>query len=347
MDYLMCGGDVTKYDGIESKLVLGRHREPPIGFSIIIPTYKRVSSLREAIQSALNQRYSQWYEIVIVDNNADDELVFQKVYGLISSFQDDRIVYYRNEKNIGIYGNTLRAGQLAKGARIVLLNDDDILHPMYLRAISGFVAKFHYTGVIGTIPAEFREGEYHFEKPRGGIRAYSISKIEFFFGCTVTSPGLCVPRKIYEEVYNAYDGLLMGDQILQYKALRKYGLVFVDFPLALYRIGENATRKEEILCDMVVHMCQFRHQTAADSLFLKLYCALLEKYFYVWYIDETISFWKMRGIKPRLLERMSIDNISRDRLGYQLNVRIIGKIRGYFSKYRLSHCDVIKKGLDY
>lgn len=347
MDYLKCGGDITKYDGIKSVLVYGRHPEHPVRFSIIVPTYRRVDYLSEAIRSALNQRYREPYEIVIVDNNDSDEEMFNRVFAMVSGFHDERIVYYRNEKNIGIYGNTLRAGQLAKGERLVLLNDDDVLHPMYLQVINGFLEKYHYEGVIGTVPAEFRNDQYEYVCLRSSIHSYSISKAEFFFGCTVTSPGLCVPRQIYEEIYNAYDGILMGDQMLQYKALRKYGLVFVECPLALYRVGSNETKKDSVLRDMVFHMCRFRRQTAEDSLFLRAYCALLWRYYCVWYSNEVVSFWKKHGFKNQALRDLGVSNIPADRFWYQFNAWFIANIRKVFARYRLKHYDAVNRGLDY
>lgn len=346
IDYLRIGGDVTKYDTVQSKRILGEHGSG-CKFSIIIPTYGRITLLKEAIKSALSQFYDESYEIVVVDNNSDDEAFFASVYKLISSFNDDRIVYYRNQKNIGIYGNTLRAGQLAAGEWIVLLDDDDILHPWYLRVIDGIITKINFSGVIGTIPAEFRDQKLLSWKFPNSVFFYKISKIEFFFGTTVTSPGLCLPKKLYENLYNSYDGLLMGDQILQYKALKTNGLVFVNYPFARYRVGNNATKQDSVVKSNTIHMCHFRHQTAKDSIFLRIYCKFLEKQFFCWYVDDVVRFWKKRMFKEEVKNELGIGNINDTQISYWFNVLIIKVVRKIFGKFRNRFSFSVERGIDY
>jgi glycosyl transferase family 2 len=63
-------------------------------------------------------------ELVIQDDASPDgtQPFMESVAAL-----DDRIVYARNEQNVGLSENTLRALRLARGSCIVLLGDDDIL----------------------------------------------------------------------------------------------------------------------------------------------------------------------------------------------------------------------------
>lgn len=344
MDYLLDGGDIHKYDSIQSKLVYGKHRK--CKFSIIIPTYKRIGLLKEAIQSALNQKYKD-FEIVVVDNNDDDEEIAQKVADLIIGFKSDKILYYRNEKNIGIYGNTLRAAQLARGDYVAILDDDDLLNPSYLQIINAFIEKYNYYGVIGTVPCEFRNKNYKEYKVRGAVGAYKITQIEYFFGCVVTSPGMCFPKKIINEIYNSYEELLMGDQIIQYKALEKYGLYFIDFPLALYRIQDNATRKDDVLQDMIVDMCYFKKQIAQRNFFLRIYMRFFGNEYLSWYVNDTLSFWKKRSIKNTIVHKLHIENINKWSLKYQINNHFIYFIRGFYGTMRGRKKDVVRRGVDY
>ena len=344
MDYLLNGGDIHKYDLIKSKLIYGKPKK--CKFSIIIPTYKRVDFLREAIQSAVDQDYPD-FEVVIVDNNDDDEKIAEKVKGLISDFESDKILYYRNEKNIGIYGNTLRAAQLANGEYVALLNDDDLLNPSYLKIVNAFIKKYGYYGVIGTVPYEFRDGKHKKFKVTNAVGAYKISKIEYFFGCTVTSPGFCFPKKIMNEIYNAYEQLLMGDQIMQYKALENYGLYFIDFPLALYRIHENATRKDDILQDMIINMCFFKEQIAQRNLFLKLYMGFFRNEYLLWYVNDALSFWKKRSIKYNIIRKIQIGNTNKWSFKYQINNHMVYFIRKLYGTMRSRKKDIIRRGVDY
>lgn len=344
MNYLLNGGDLHKYDSIKSELLYGEPKK--CKFSIIVPTYKRIDFLKEAIQSALNQEYKD-FEVIVVDNNDDDDEMAAKVKKQISDFKSNKIIYYKNERNIGIYGNTLRAAQLANGDFVALLNDDDILNPSYLKIVNAFIEKYKYYGVIGTVPYEFRDDKFKNFKVTDAVGAYKISQIEYFFGCTVTSPGICFPKKIMSEIYNAYEELLMGDQIIQYKALEKFGLYFIDFPLALYRIHNNATRKDTILQDMVINMCCFKEQIAGRNQLLKLYMKIFRNEYLLWYVTDTLRFWKKRSIKYNILNQLQIEKTNKWGLKYQVNKRVIYFIRKIYGSLRSRNKDIIRRGLDY
>ncbi len=96
--------------------------------SIILPAYKR-AYLGEMLDSILRQTYKD-FELIIVDD-CSPENIFQ----VVSQYKDDRICYYRNEKNIG--GKDLVAAwnhslSYAKGDLLLLASDDDIYAPTYL-----------------------------------------------------------------------------------------------------------------------------------------------------------------------------------------------------------------------
>jgi len=87
--------------------------------SILIPTYNRASFLKRAIESALKQSY--WnIEIVISDNCSTDN-----TKEIVSRFNDNRIIYFRNEKNFGPILNWRLSLERAKGDLCVILCDDD------------------------------------------------------------------------------------------------------------------------------------------------------------------------------------------------------------------------------
>ena len=66
--------------------------------TIIIPTYKRVGTLKQAINSALNQKNFDDYEILVVDNEGSDIREETETSTYIKELQSDRIIYYRHEK---------------------------------------------------------------------------------------------------------------------------------------------------------------------------------------------------------------------------------------------------------
>ncbi len=96
--------------------------------TIAIPAFK-TDFLKEAISSALNQTYSN-IELVIVDDCSPE-----KVDDVVKCFDDPRIHYYRNEKNIGANDpskNWNKCLEYAKGEYFALLCDDDTYEPTFV-----------------------------------------------------------------------------------------------------------------------------------------------------------------------------------------------------------------------
>lgn len=109
-----------------------------VKYSFVLPAYK-AKYLKEAIDSILAQTYTD-FELIIV-NDASPE----NVDGIVMSYNDRRIQYYRNGQNIG--GKDLVAQwnnsiSHAKGEYLILASDDDIYMPTYLEKMDTLVQKY-------------------------------------------------------------------------------------------------------------------------------------------------------------------------------------------------------------
>lgn len=125
----------AKYKHINSNLLVGNTESilnPQI--TIAIPTYKRTHLIKEALDSAINQIGIENYEVIVVDNEASEEE--NETEKLIKQYNNSKILYYKNEKNIGMYGNWNRCIELARGEYITILNDDDWLENNFLYEIA-------------------------------------------------------------------------------------------------------------------------------------------------------------------------------------------------------------------
>lgn len=112
-------------------------------FSIAIPAYK-AKYLRTAIESCLSQSY-QKYEIVIVDDDSPENLS-----AIVSNFTDERIRYYRNEKNCGalnVVDNWNICLSHCSGKYVICMGDDDILLPNCLEEYVKIINQYPGLGV--------------------------------------------------------------------------------------------------------------------------------------------------------------------------------------------------------
>ena len=107
-------------------------------FSILIPAYKR-RYLGEAIASCLAQSYRE-LELIIVDDASPEDL-----RSVVDGFHDDRIRYYRNEKNCGaldVVDNWNICLSYAQGDYVICMGDDDRLLPNCLEEYAKLIDRY-------------------------------------------------------------------------------------------------------------------------------------------------------------------------------------------------------------
>lgn len=97
--------------------------------SVITPTYNRLDYLKQALSSAVGQTYRN-IEIIVSDNCSTEN-----PQSLVESFNDARIQYQRNDTNIGMFANTIKAFKMARGKYVASLLDDDMWEPDFLEKL--------------------------------------------------------------------------------------------------------------------------------------------------------------------------------------------------------------------
>ncbi len=125
--------------------------------SICLPVWNGEEYLSEAIESALNQSFSD-FELLISDDCSEDSSL-----EIIRSYagKDSRIRFWTNERRLGVFANMNRCMERARGQFIKLFAQDDILLPDMLSEavttlrshpeVSLFVAKRSLIDERGTV----------------------------------------------------------------------------------------------------------------------------------------------------------------------------------------------------
>ena len=96
--------------------------------TVLMPVYNtKEEYLRETIDSILGQTFTDFEFLIINDASTD-----KRVREVVLSYDDDRIVYVENEKNLGISESSNKGITLAKGEYIARQDHDDVSLPKRL-----------------------------------------------------------------------------------------------------------------------------------------------------------------------------------------------------------------------
>lgn len=126
--------------------------------SVILPVYNGEKYLLEAVQSILNQTYSN-FELIVVNDGSKD-----KSEEIIKNIKDPRIVYhYKN--NSGLADSLNYGISLSKGYYIARQDQDDISYPTRFEKQVDFLEKNKNVGLLGTRARVFKDNssevKYH------------------------------------------------------------------------------------------------------------------------------------------------------------------------------------------
>jgi len=105
--------------------------------SIIVPTYNRRNFLPINLKSLINQTHDN-IEILVINDHGED------VSDIINSFNDPRIKYMVNEKNLGLGGSRNVGIKNATGKWICTIDDDDGATNIFIESMLRVLNKTGY-----------------------------------------------------------------------------------------------------------------------------------------------------------------------------------------------------------
>lgn len=104
--------------------------------------------------SALTQKTEVPFDVIVVEDNPEPD---SPICRYLTSLDDDRLSYYRNEKNLGLVDNFNRAVSLSDAPYAVLVHDDDYLLPDYIESIDKVIALKNEADIICPAPVKWLE----------------------------------------------------------------------------------------------------------------------------------------------------------------------------------------------
>ena len=197
--------------------------------SVIIPTYNRGWSLKEAVDSVLAQDF-QDFELIVVDDGSTDNTPH-----LLAGYAEDLTVL--RQKNTGVSAARNRGITLSSGRLIAFLDSDDLWLPEKLSSQVGFFHSSPHARICQTEEIWIRNGvkvnpKKRHQKGSGMIFERSVSL------CLVSPSAVMIRRDLFDDV-GLFDESLPAceDYDLWLRIGCRYPVHLIDTPLIIKRGG--------------------------------------------------------------------------------------------------------------
>lgn len=250
--------------------------------SIIMPSYNTGQYISESIKSVIDQTYDNW-ELIIVDDCSTDN-----TDEVVKSFDDFRIKYIKNNKNLGAALSRNIALRESKGKWIAFLDSDDLWSRDKLEKQIEFMLKNNF---------QFSYTKYEEIDENGAP-----------LGVQITGPERITKRKMYNYCYPGcltvmYDAEKIG--LIQIKDIKKnndYSMWLeiceksecwlLDDYLGRYRKRKGSISRQSIITLIGWHY-KLWHEAKDKNIFISIWYTgrnllygFIKKMKYVKHVDE-------------------------------------------------------------
>lgn len=278
VDYEEKVDNFAKYSNIKSILISGKPNSNAF-ISYVIPVYKRADLLEKTLDSVLNQQDVDFeWNIVIVDNEAGEINDTQR---LIEKINSDKIVYYRNEKNIGVDGNYNRCIELAKSKWVAMIHGDDLIMDDHLKCNAEYISYIEQmnngrelayicqpyvdfsdeesislnrnsSGKYRCMLSEVYNDGYPQRQPRlFGIMSGYYATLPSFG--TIMNRGVMIKTGGFSETLG-----ICEDVITPFRIAKDYDVYMAPIYMGFHRFDRNESMKEETILKIYAAMVEFR-----------------------------------------------------------------------------------------
>lgn len=211
-------------------------------FSIVIPLYNKELSIKNTIQSVINQTCQDFEIIVVNDGSTDDSAK------IIESIDDYRIRLIC-QKNQGVSAARNSGIKEAKREWIALLDGDDLWEANHLEEIKKMMDVFPNEKVYVT-SFEYSDGRKMFKHPRKN----PIFKIENYFKEAIKESLVCssivvINNSCFEEIEGFNEKLKYGEDLeLWARLAQNFQIIKSGKTTAVYRVdAENRSETNQKL----------------------------------------------------------------------------------------------------
>lgn len=203
--------------------------------SVLMPIYKtNPQYLTETIESILSQTFTD-FELLLLDDCPEDSRE-----EIVKSFNDKRIKYFKNEKNLGITPSRNKLIDLAEGEYLAVMDHDDVAIPTRFEEQVKVLDTHPEIGVVGCWVKKF---------PKEKIARYykSNEKIEYYLmhGCGIPHTGAMIRKSVLKNIRYEEEFSPAEDYALWCRLIGKTQFYNIPKILMKYRCHKDNTSKKQ------------------------------------------------------------------------------------------------------
>lgn len=251
--------------------------------SVIMSVYNGEKYLREAIESILNQTFTDFEFLIVNDGSTDKTSEILKEY----SQRDNKIKIINNSENIGLTRSLNKAIKLSKGKYIARIDANDISLPKRLEAQFNFMEKNPHVGLVSSY-TQFIDEE---DNPLDRINrpAIEMNPRRLFFDSQICHSSIMIRKKILDRIGNYDEKFLYSqDSDLTFRIFRIAKIAVVPEVLILWREQKSSISTKKRLAQ-IKYGSTARARAIHSNLYPKYYYLFLPLFFIKPFIPAFIK----------------------------------------------------------
>ncbi len=206
--------------------------------SVLLPVYNSEKYILEAVNSILNQTFTN-FELIIIDDGSRDSSI-----QIINSIKDERIVFLRNEENKGLIYTLNKGIGLSKGNYIARMDADDIMEVDRLKTQLEFFKQNSNIIACGSWYTVFGS-DYKNNNVRKLLNSPEHLRALSFFKCPLAHPTVMFKKSVINDFQLTYNSAYpySEDYHLWTEMLNHGDIINIPKPLIKYRFHQNQISK--------------------------------------------------------------------------------------------------------
>jgi glycosyltransferase involved in cell wall biosynthesis len=199
--------------------------------SVIMPVFNAEKYIHEAIESILNQTFTDFEFIIINDGSSDAS------QSIILGYKDPRIKLFNNDFNMGLVFSLNKGIRYAKGKYIARMDADDISLPDRFETQLAYLEQYNDYALVGSSAIAINEKADELFPIKVAVKNLAV---ELFWKNPIVHSSVMGRKEIFAKYYYNSDYYTAEDYYLWSQISLEYPVANIERPLMKYRVHNES-----------------------------------------------------------------------------------------------------------